>query len=118
MEAKLRELKTLLAEVNDLESAGAVLQWDQSTYMPTGGAPARGRQMATLSRLAHEKFTSPVIGRLLEELHRHEESLPFASAEASLIRVTRRDYERAVKVPAEFVAKLSNHTSTIYQVWT
>jgi len=118
MEAKLCELKTLLAEVNDLESAGAVLQWDQSTYMPTGGAPARGRQMATLSRLAHEKFTSPVIGRLLEELHRHEESLPFASAEASLIRVTRRDYERAVKVPAEFVAKLSNHTSTIYQVWT
>ena len=57
MEAKLRELKILLTEVNDLESAGAVLLWDQETYMPTGGAPARGRQMATLARWAHEKFT-------------------------------------------------------------
>ncbi len=118
MEAKLRELKTLLAEVNDLESAGAVLQWDQETYMPTGGAPARGRQMATLARLAHEKFTSPIIGKLLDQLRRHEESLPADSDDASLIRVTRRDYERAVKVPAEFVGKLSEHTAATYQAWT
>ena len=118
MEAKLRELKILLTEVNDLESAGAVLQWDQETYMPTGGAPARGRQMATLARLAHEKFTSPIIGKLLDQLRRHEESLPADSDDASLIRVTRRDYERAVKVPAEFVGKLSEHTAATYQAWT
>ncbi|MDP3046666.1 MAG: carboxypeptidase M32, partial [Chloroflexota bacterium] len=49
---KLRELKTLLAEVSDLSSAGAVLSWDQTTYLPAGGGPARGRQMATLGRLA------------------------------------------------------------------
>ncbi len=118
METKLRELKTLLAEVNDLESAGAVLQWDQSTYMPTGGAAARGRQMATLARLAHEKFTAPVIGKRLEELSRATADFPVDSDEASLIRVTRRDYERAVKVPAEFVARLSEHTAATYQAWT
>ena len=118
METKLRELKGLLAEVNDLESAGAVLQWDQSTYMPTGGAAARGRQMATLARLAHEKFTAPALGRLREELSRATAHDPVDSDVASLIRVTRRDYERAVKVPAEFVARLSEHTAATYQVWT
>ena len=69
MEQKLQELKTRLLEVNDLNSANALLSWDQTTYMPPGGAAARGRQMATLGRLAHEKFTDPAIGKLLDDLH-------------------------------------------------
>ena len=52
---KLAELKRRLLEISDLAGAGAVLGWDQSTYMPIGGAHARARQGATLSRLAHEK---------------------------------------------------------------
>jgi carboxypeptidase Taq len=55
----LAELKRRLHEVDDLESAGAVLGWDQSTYMPAGGADARGRQLATLSSLAHQTLTDP-----------------------------------------------------------
>ena len=50
---KLQELKALLLEVDDIGSAGSVLSWDQTTHMPPGGAPARGRQLATLSKLAH-----------------------------------------------------------------
>ncbi len=118
MEAKLQELKTRLMEVNDLNSANAVLSWDQTTYMPPGGAPARARQMATLSRLAHEKFTDLVIGRLLDDLRPYEESLPYDSDEASLIRVTRREYDKAIKVPPEFVARLNSHAATSYQAWT
>ncbi len=49
VEQKLQELKTRLLEVNDLNSANALLSWDQTTYMPSGGAAARGRQMATLA---------------------------------------------------------------------
>lgn len=118
MEAKLRELKTRLMEINDLESAAALLHWDQSTYMPPGGDTARARQIATVGRLAHEKFTDPTIGKLLEELRPYEENLPYDSDDASLIRATRRDYERAVKVPSSFIAEFSSHTSTSYQVWT
>jgi carboxypeptidase Taq len=117
MEAKLQELKTRLIEINDLESAAALLDWDQSTYMPPGGAAARARQLATLGRLAHEKFTDPAIGKLLEDLRSYEESLPYDSDEASLIRVTRREYEKAVKVPPSFIAQLSSHTAETYQVW-
>ena len=118
MEAKLRELKARLIEIDDLESAAELLAWDQNTYMPPGGAPARARQIATLRRLAHEKLTDPAIGQLLDDLRPYEENLPYDSDTASLVRVTRRDYERAVKVPASFIAQLSDHTSASYQVWT
>src|SRR6516162_7540777 len=91
----LKELKARLLEISDLWSAGSVLSWDQCTYMPPGGAAARGRQIATLGRLAHERFTSPAIGKLLDDLCGYAETLPADSDGASLIRVTRRDFEKA-----------------------
>ena len=118
MEKRLAELKLRLREINDLESAGAVLAWDQSTYMPPGGVKARGRQIATLSRLAHEKLTDPAIGRLLDDLRPFEESLPYDSNEASLIRVTRRDFERAIHVPPSLQAEIWQHGAESHHVWT
>jgi carboxypeptidase Taq len=118
MEPKLQELKNRLLEVNNLNSAAALLYWDQTTYMPPGGAPARARQVATLGRLAHETFIDPAIGKLLDALRPYEESQPPDSDDAALIRVTRREYERATKVPASFVAELSAHSAETYQKWT
>jgi len=118
MEQKLQELKERLLEISDLNSAAAVLGWDQSTYMPPGGAPYRARQMATLGRLAHEKNTSAEVGHLLDDLHSYEESLPYDSDDASLIRVTRRNYDLLTKVPAPFMAQLMEHAGNTYMAWT
>jgi carboxypeptidase Taq len=118
MQEKFRQLKVRLLEIDNLEKANAVLQWDQATYMPPGGAEARGRHCATLARLAQEQFTDPAIGKLLDELQPYADSLPYDSDEASLIRVTRRNYERMLKVPAEFVGELSSHNTQTYQVWS
>ncbi|MBV6397602.1 MAG: Thermostable carboxypeptidase 1 [Anaerolineales bacterium] len=115
---KLNELKALLAEVNDLNNAAAVLGWDQATYMPAGGSPARGRQMATLAKVAQEKFIDKRVGKLLDGLAKYEESLPYDSDDASYIRVTRHDYERALKVPPAFLAELNIHGAESYQTWT
>lgn len=114
---KFTNLLELLGEANDLRSAAELLSWDQTTYMPPGGAAARGRQIATLQRLAHEKFTEPAIGRLLEQLEKEADQLPPDSDEAALLRVTRRDYERATRIPAVFTAQLAAHISEAYEVW-
>jgi carboxypeptidase Taq len=118
MQDKLAQLKTRLQEVDDLNMAASLLHWDQTTYMPPGGAEARGRQLATLAKLSHEKFTDAEIGRLLDELRPYEASLPYDSDEASLVRVTRREYERLIRVPAEFVARANAHIAATYQAWT
>ena len=117
MNAKYEELKNRLIEVDNLSSANALLGWDQSTYMPPGGAAARARQSATLSRLAHEQFTDPGMGRLLDDLRPTEESLGYDSDEASLIRLARREFERSVKVPSDFVAEMTSHQALSFQVW-
>ena len=71
----MRELLARLREHGDLEAAIAVLGWDQATYMPPGGAEARGRQLATLERIAHEKLTDPAVPRLLEKLAGRERAI-------------------------------------------
>ena len=76
-EAKLAELKYRLLEISDLMAAEALLDWDQSTYMPGGGASARARQSATLSRLAHEKSVDPALGDLLDALAPYGAGLPY-----------------------------------------
>jgi carboxypeptidase Taq len=117
MDERLQKLKTLLVEANDVESAAALLYWDQATYMPACGAPGRARQSATLGRIAHEKFTDPAVGKLLDGLAAYEKDLPYASDDAGLIRVTRREYEKAVKVPPAFTAKLYQHVAESYDAW-
>jgi carboxypeptidase Taq len=117
-EDMLAELKGHLREIADLRAANAVLSWDQATFMPPGGAPARGRQMAMLSRLAHERSVAPQVGRLIEALITYGESLPGTSDDACLIRVARRDFEKAVKVPPDYVERSNAHASASYQEWT
>jgi carboxypeptidase Taq len=117
-ETKLAELRQRLLEISDLSNAGAVLGWDQATYMPKGGAAARARQGATLSRLAHEKFTDPAVSRLLDGLAAYEAHQPYESDDASLIRVVRRDYEKATRVPSDFVSRWSEMGSASYDAWT
>jgi carboxypeptidase Taq len=117
-EALLAELKGRLLEISDLSGAAAVLSWDQSTYMPAGGAPARGRQGALINRLTHERRTDAALGRLIDQLAPHGASLPPDSDDAALIRVAARDFAKSIRVPADFVERLSTHASATYDAWT
>jgi len=116
--ARLDELKRHLLEVFDLQMSASLLRWDQATYMPPGGSPARGRQLALLNRLAHERFTDAAVGKLLDQLESETRDLPYDSDEASLVRVTRREYEQAVRIPGTLVAEMSAHFARSYQEWT
>ncbi|MEI7645684.1 MAG: carboxypeptidase M32 [Chloroflexales bacterium] len=114
---KLRELKVRLAEVFDLNMANDLLSWDQSTYMPPGGAAARGRQLATIGKLAHQKATDAEVGALLDDLRPYEQSLPADADDAALIRVARRGYEQLACVPADLIGAIYAHSAASYDAW-
>ena len=115
---QMDELKRMLEEANDLGNVNSVLYWDQMTFMPPAGAESRGRQMAIISRLAQEKATDPASGKLLDQLQSYGESLPFDHDDAAFLRAARRDYERQVRIPPQFVAEASEHSAASYQAWT
>ena len=117
MESKVNELKSLLAEAHDLQNAAALLNWDQQTYMPPGGAEARSYQLATLESLAHRKFTAPEVGKLLEDLQPAAASMDPESNDACLIRVTARQYAKQTRVPSEMVAEFSRVAAMAQQAW-
>jgi carboxypeptidase Taq len=117
MEAQLKQLKTRLAEVDDLEQAAALLEWDQQTQMPPAGAPARAEHLATLHKLAHEKFTAPEVGRLLDDLSRHYADAPAEDDAAALVRVAARRYRHKQQIPAALVEELAQVTSLAQEAW-
>ncbi len=113
----LEQLKERLTEVGDLGNVIGVLGWDQLTMMPRAGIRHRAEQGATLQRIAHDKFTDPAIGKLLDELRPLEDSLDPDSDDACLIRLARRDYEKAVKVPSSLRAEMARASSEANPVW-
>ena len=113
----LEELKNTLGKAHDLGMASAVLNWEQETYMPHGGAGHRADQLATLDLLGHQTFTDKRVGQLLEELKPLEEGGDAQSFDASLIRVTRRDYHKATKFPSEFVEEISRAQNAAHFAW-
>jgi carboxypeptidase Taq len=117
MEAKLAQLKSNLAEVLDLENVAHLLEWDMQTHMPPGGSEARGFQLGTVKQIAHEKYTSPEVGRLLDDLSPLAEQLPPDSDDARLIHVTRRRYSQKTRIPARMVAERTQLTTAAFSAW-
>lgn len=117
MENKYLELKARLAEIHDLEKVRWVLNWDQRVIMPPSGGAVRAEQLATLDKVRLEKWNDPEIGRLLEALQPYEESLPYESDEASLVRRARKDYEKAMRVPPALQAEITRAATLASQIW-
>jgi len=113
----LERLLARLADANDLSKAATLLFWDQRVKMPPGGAEARAEALATVSRFAQERFIDDEVGRLLEELRGLEESSDYDSFEASLVRTTRRQYEKALRVPPELVGELRRAAALGLAAW-
>ena len=116
-EPRLADLRGRLNQIEDLRRALFVLYWDLETKMPSGGAEVRGEQLGTLERLRHERFVSDEIGALLEDLRVYESELDYDSDDASLIRVARREYERARRVPTELRGEMVRAAVEGNQTW-
>jgi carboxypeptidase Taq len=107
-------LHQLWAEIRDLDSALATLEWDQETFLPEGGSAARGRVLATLTGIRHQRLTSPA---LADAVARVEAEAPPGSLAADQARVARRDLERATRVPEELARALALAKSQGVAAW-
>jgi carboxypeptidase Taq len=106
-----------MAELTDLRSASSLLEWDQQTMMPPQGADGRAESLATLARISHAMFTSADTGRLIDAAATELDGTSPESDEASLVRVVRRRWEKARRVPSDLAADLARAASVGHNVW-
>jgi carboxypeptidase Taq len=117
MEQALTELKERLGKLTDLRRTENVLVWDMTVFMPPGGAPTRAAQLATLEEIVHANVVDGRYGELFAELEPFAASLPYDSDDASLIRVAKRDWDRARRVPVELAAEIARVGAESYEAW-
>lgn len=114
MSETLKTLKSKLYDINAINTAIAVMDWDHQTYMPKGGAEARGAHVGLLGRMAHEMLTSDEMGQLLEKAG--GEAAP-SSDDAAMVRVTKRKYDLATKIPSSLVEEKMRLSSEAHERW-
>ena len=110
-------LLTRVHELDDLGKASAVLYWDREVNMPHAGLAERIAQMTTLSSLIHRMATSDEMGELIERAAAELDGAEFDSREAALIRLLRRNYADARKLPADYVARSSQVSGRAHEAW-
>jgi carboxypeptidase Taq len=105
---------TNMRRIADIRYAGAVLQWDQETYLPLKGAVIRGQQVATLTELAHYYFTQDSFGDLLNELSQRAD---LNDSEKKNVDLTLYDYSKQKKYTSEFVRVLTEAVNRSFHSW-
>jgi carboxypeptidase Taq len=108
------QYKTTLQKIADIKYAAALLQWDQETYLPPKGETMRGRQIATLSEIAHEKFTDDKLGEILAALSLKD---GLTAEEKRNVALSSYDYTKSKKLPTAFVRKMSEAVNKSFHAW-
>ena len=106
-----------VAEINDILNCINILRWDARTQMPPGGSETRGNQLATLSKIAQERFISDTTARLLDGAESEVANDPTDSYRFRAVQQTRHYYELVKRIPAAVAAERAELTPTSENVW-
>jgi carboxypeptidase Taq len=107
------DLRERAAELADLAALEMLATWDQLVMMPAQGAGARALALGTLARLAHDRAISEDIGSWLQEA----EGSDLGDLDRDIVRVARRDWERARRVPPELAAERARAGADGQESW-
>ena len=111
------DYEEFISRVKDIHKIGALqghLGWDQETIMPPNGAQSRGEILSWLAKEQHVRTTDPKLGELIEKLS-SDESLN--QDQKSNVRDMKRRFEKASKLPSEFVADFAKTKSEALLAW-
>lgn len=97
-----------------LGTVGELLGWDEQVNLPSGAAEQRAQQHAVLAAAQHAAASEAQIGQLLARL---ESEQGLSDDEGAIVTHARRDYDRATKLPADFVREKAAQGSRGYHAW-
>lgn len=111
------KLHARMQTLSDIGGAAALLGWDQRTHMPARGASVRAERLATMVSISHEMLTSDETGALIADAEDHVRAMGDDSFEASLWRLVKRRFDKAMLVPKELSVEQQRAASAGYIAW-
>jgi carboxypeptidase Taq len=117
MTEKLQQFKDALHEIADYQSVFALLEWDQQVNMPPAGAEGRGQVLSRIAEQTHNLSVSEKTIRLLEEAEKTVAGMDPNSDDARLVKISREQLDRELKVPATWVSEFAMTTAVAHNVW-
>lgn len=121
-DAAYQELVAHLKRVHSLGSIGELLGWDEQVNLPPESADQRAEQHAVLAEVIHAAAGDRRMGEVLTRLEQAGDvpGAPESGVERdrrAVIRQARKDFDRATKLPAEFVREKAEQGSRGYHAW-
>ena len=101
-----------VGELEALDEVSQLLEWDQQTMMPSGGAHHRGKHLAAISGLHHSRMADPAVGEWLHALTDTTDPV-----QQSAVRNLRRRHERAIRVPVDLVQRIAEASNAGFGTW-
>ena len=113
----LEPLRERVGAINDLLTTVNLLVWDSRTMMPSGAAAARGRQIATLTRLARDLACDDDMMRRLEAAERDVAVAGAAEIDRAAVRQVRDAVDAHRRIPADLVERRARLQASATQAW-
>lgn len=114
MEKTYTSYKAHLQKISHLNSAMALLSWDQEIYMPKNGAGVRAQQFSTLSTISHEMATDPDFEALVVYLM---EKSSFGFKEKGNLEESKYAIDASKKMSSNFIKRSAIARSSAFQSW-
>src|SRR5580765_4599959 len=111
------ELIRRVREEGLLTTIEALLEWDEETYMPSGGVENRSEQLALVAGLLHYSGTDPRLGELLAAVEGSDLLADPTAPAAVNVRAVRREYDRFVRLPRTLVEDVARTTALAQKAW-
>jgi len=104
-------------ELSVLGGIGALIGWDQMTYMPKMGAERKSEQSAALSKILHKKIISDEFWKHIEKLNQESIYNQLEEKDKHVVKRLYKDVGKSRRLPSEFVVRMSKKTTLGYQAW-
>lgn len=115
MEEKLKELKSELKKLDNLNKAVAVLSWDMQTMMPKKGIMGRSAVVEQLSGDAFKIQTSEYMGKLIDEGMKEFDTL--SDIDKGILKLAKKSYDETVKIPEDRFREFVAATALSFDGW-
>lgn len=126
-----KSLLEKLQTITHLNHASAVLNYDRQVFMTqtAEASTARGKQMAVMATITHEKSTDPEIGMLIEQAMKDLDELSISCAQDGgdkneelatakrILELEKNDYNKRICIPAELAARKAKLEAAANHAW-